>query len=88
MAVYGYLIGWLFSVLAKQGMQNALWWAAAAIVVLPGAEAGMNIEDIANHVVKASVVFFVIFKSVPLVNNLLSARQLQNDFAVSLKSEV
>ena len=74
--VYGYFLGWLFAVFAERAANNALWWAAAAIVVLPGAESGLNIEDIANHVVKAGVLFFVVFKFVPFVGSLLSAKQL------------
>jgi hypothetical protein len=74
--VYGYLIGWLFAIFAERAAGNALWWAAAAIVVLPGAESGLNIEDVANHVIKAGAVFFVVLKFVPLVGDLLSAKQL------------
>jgi hypothetical protein len=43
---------------------------------LPGAESGLNIEDVANHVIKAGAVFFVVLKFVPLVGDLLSAKEL------------
>lgn len=74
--VYGYLLGWLFAVFAERAVRNPLWWAAAAVVVLPGSESGQNIEDILNHVVKAGVVFVIVLKAVPLISGLLSAEQL------------
>jgi hypothetical protein len=74
--VYGYVLGWLFVIFAERAANNGLWWAAAAIVVLPGAESGLNIEDISNHVVKAGVVFFVVLKFVPFVSEPLAAKLL------------
>jgi hypothetical protein len=74
--VYGYLLGWLFAIFAERAGENALWWAAAAMVVLPGAESGLNIEDIANHVIKAGALFLAVMKFVPLVGDLLAAKQL------------
>ena len=73
--VYGYLLGWLFSLFAARAAVNPLWWAAAAVVVLPGAEAGQNIEDIMNHVVKAGIVFLIVLKSVPVMSGLLSVNR-------------
>lgn len=70
--VYGLLMGWLFALFAERATLNPLWWAAAAIVVLPGIEPGFNFEDIANHVVKAAVVFVVLLKTVPALRELLA----------------
>jgi hypothetical protein len=71
---YGYMLGWLFGVFAGRAVKNPLWWAAAAVVVLPGAEAGQNIEDILNHVVKAGIVFLIVLKAVPALSGLLSSQ--------------
>ena len=74
--IYGLLLGWLFAVFAERAVKNPLWWAAAAVVVLPGSESGQNIEDILNHVVKAGIVFILALKLVPVLNGLLSAERL------------
>jgi hypothetical protein len=70
--VYGCLLGWIFKFFAARALQNPLWWAAAAMILLPGVEPGFNIEDIANHVVKAAVVFFVLWKFFPPMQHLLA----------------
>ncbi|HEY7171837.1 MAG TPA: hypothetical protein VH417_13390 [Vicinamibacterales bacterium] len=68
---YGLLIGYLFTLFASRAAVNPLWWAAAATILLPSVEPGFNIEDILNHVVKATVVFVVVWKAVPAMRRLL-----------------
>jgi hypothetical protein len=70
--VYGYAMGWLFLFFADRARKNLLWWAAASIILLPGVEPGFNLEDIANHVVKAAVLFGVLWKTVPPLRRLLA----------------
>ena len=70
--IYGLLIGWVFLWFAARAQRNALWWAAASIVLLPGVEPGFNMEDILNHVVKASVVLFALWQFLPGMQRLLS----------------
>lgn len=70
--VYGWLMGTLFGWFARNAEHNPLWWAAAAFVLLPGVEPGFNVEDIANHVVKAALVLLVVRKTVPMLSGLLS----------------
>lgn len=70
--VYGCLMGWLFLFFADRAQKNPLWWAAASIILLPGVEPGFNIEDIANHVVKAAVVFVILWKTVRPLRRLLA----------------
>jgi len=68
---YGLLVGYLFTLFAVRAAVNPLWWAAAATILLPSVEPGFNIEDILNHVVKAAVVFVVVWKAVPAMRRLL-----------------
>jgi hypothetical protein len=75
--VYGYLLGALFGWFRRRASPNPVWWAAAAIVLLPGIEPGFNLEDIANHVVKAAVLLFLMRKMVPVVRGLLAATPQQ-----------
>jgi hypothetical protein len=69
---YGLLLGALFAVFAARARANPLWWAAAAIVVLPGVEPGFNLSDILNHVIKASIVFVAVLWTVPAIGQLLA----------------
>jgi hypothetical protein len=80
--VYGCLIGALFGWFRRRAEQNAVWWAAAAIVLLPGIEPGFNLEDIANHVVKAAIVLFLMRKMVPVIRGLLAAAPRQAESVV------
>jgi hypothetical protein len=68
---YGLLVGYLFTLFAVRAAVNPLWWAAAATILLPSVEPGFNIEDILNHVVKAAVVFVVVWKAVPAMRRML-----------------
>jgi len=43
-----------------------------SVVLLPAAEPGINIEDIANHVVKASIVCMILWRLLPALRLLLS----------------
>lgn len=70
--IYGCLMGWLFRLFADRAVQNPLWWAAAATILLPGVEPGFNVEDIANHVVKAAAVFIVLWQFLPGMQRLLA----------------
>lgn len=70
--LYGGLMGWLFLVFADRGRRNPLWWAASSIILLPGVEPGFNLEDIANHVVKAGIVFIAVWKTVPALGRLMA----------------
>jgi hypothetical protein len=70
---YGYIFGWIFVFFAERAQRNPLWWAVAPTILLPGVEPGFNIEDIFNHIVKAAVVFVVVWKAVPPVGRLLAA---------------
>lgn len=75
---YGLLVGYLFTLFAARAVLNPLWWAAAATILLPSVEPGFNIEDILNHVVKAAVVFVVVWKAVPAMRRLLDTRPLES----------
>jgi hypothetical protein len=44
----------------------------ASVVLLPGVEPGFNLEDIANHIVKAGVVLVVVWRFVPPMRQLLA----------------
>jgi hypothetical protein len=70
--VYGLVIGWVFLIFADRAQKNPLWWAAASTVLLPSVEPGFNLEDILNHVVKAAVVLFILWKFVPQMQHLLA----------------
>jgi hypothetical protein len=70
--LYGLLMGWLFLLFARRAQRNPMWWAVASVVLLPGVEPGFNLEDIANHVVKAGILFLVVWKSVPAMRELLA----------------
>src|SRR5438477_8452843 len=72
--VYGLLVGYLFTLFAARASLNPLWWAAAATILLPSVEPGFNIEDVLNHVVKAAVVFVVVWKAVPAMRRMLDTR--------------
>jgi hypothetical protein len=72
--VYGTLVGYLFLLFAARASINPLWWAAAATILLPSVEPGFNVEDILNHVVKAAVVFVIVWKAVPAMKRLLALR--------------
>jgi hypothetical protein len=71
---YGLLVGYLFTMFATRAAANPLWWAAAATILLPSVEPGFNVEDILNHVVKAAVVFVVVWKAVPTMRQLLETQ--------------
>jgi hypothetical protein len=75
---YGLLIGYLFTLFASRAAVNPLWWAAAATILLPSVEPGFNIEDIFNHVVKAGVVFVVVWKAVPAMRYLLATGEAED----------
>jgi hypothetical protein len=70
--IYGTLVGYLFLLFAARASINPLWWAAAATILLPSVEPGFNVEDILNHVVKAAVVFVIVWKAVPSMKRLLA----------------
>jgi hypothetical protein len=70
---YGLLMGVVFLWFADRAQKNPLWWAAASTVLLPGVEPGFNLEDIANHVVKAAIIFFVLWKTLPPVEHILAS---------------
>jgi hypothetical protein len=70
--LYGCLMGWLFLLFAERAQRNPMWWAVASTVLLPGVEPGFNLEDIANHVVKAGIVFLVLWKTVPAMHRVLA----------------
>jgi hypothetical protein len=71
-SLYGALLGCVFSFLASRALVNPLWWAVGSVVLLPAAEPGINIEDITNHVVKASIVFIILWRLLPAMRRLLS----------------
>ena len=71
--LYGCILGWLFLFFADRAQSNPLWWAIAPTILLPGVEPGFNLEDIFNHIVKAAVVFLIIWKTVGPVERLLAA---------------
>jgi hypothetical protein len=75
---YGLLVGYLFAQFAARAALNPLWWAAAATILLPSVEPGFNIEDILNHVVKAAIVFVVIWKAVPTMRRMLDTDGLED----------
>jgi hypothetical protein len=70
--IYGVLLGGVFCFLAGRALVNPLWWAVGSVVLLPAAEPGINIEDIANHVVKASIVLMILWRLLPALRLLLS----------------
>jgi hypothetical protein len=71
-SLYGALLGCVFSFLASRALVNPLWWAVGSVVLLPAAEPGINIEDITNHVVKASIVLMILWRLLPAMRRLLS----------------
>jgi hypothetical protein len=77
--MYGILLGGVFYFLAKRALINPLWWAVGSVVLLPAAEPGINIEDIANHVVKASIVLMILWRLVPTMRHLLSTAPSSDD---------
>jgi hypothetical protein len=70
--IYGVLLASVFCFLAGRALVNPLWWAVGSVVLLPAAEPGINIEDIANHVVKASIVLMILWRLLPPMRLLLS----------------
>jgi hypothetical protein len=70
--IYGVLLASVFCFLAGRALINPLWWAVGSVVLLPAAEPGINIEDIANHVVKASIVLMILWRLLPALRLLLS----------------
>jgi hypothetical protein len=70
-SIYGILLGSVFYFLAKRALINPLWWAVGSVVLLPAAEPGINIEDIGNHVVKASIVLMILWRLLPAMRRLL-----------------
>jgi hypothetical protein len=77
--LYGCILGWLFLFFADRAQTNPLWWAIAPTILLPGVEPGFNLEDVFNHIVKAAVVFLIIWKTVGPVARLLAARAYTPD---------
>jgi hypothetical protein len=90
--VYGLIIGGVFLWFADKAQHNPLWWAAASTVLLPSVEPGFNLEDILNHVTKATVVLFVLWKLLPQMQKLLKpidfADPDADDFAAPLDDAV
>jgi hypothetical protein len=86
--LYGTLMGWLFVLFADRARSNPLWWAASSVVLLPGVEPGFNLEDIANHVVKAGIVFIVLWKTIPALQQLMALPPAENQEAESDGDEV
>jgi hypothetical protein len=84
--LYGLLVGYLFARFAARAALNPLWWAAAATILLPSVEPGFNIEDILNHVVKAAIVFLVVWKAVPAMRRMLDPQTLDDWRAGELES--
>lgn len=70
--VYGLLVGWVFALFAARAAYNPLWWAAAALVLVPSVEPGINVEDIANHAVKAGLLLIVTIRFTPALQELLA----------------
>jgi hypothetical protein len=70
--VYGLVIGSIFLFFAGKAQKNPLWWAASSMVLLPSVEPGFNVEDIANHVVKAAVLLLLLWKLFPPMQRILS----------------
>ncbi len=70
--VYGLIIGAIFLFFAGKAQKNPMWWAASSMVLLPSIEPGFNVEDIANHVVKAAVLLFLLWKLFPPMQRILS----------------
>ena len=77
--IYGCLMGAIFLFFADRARRNPLWWAAASTVLLPGVEPGFNLEDIANHVVKAAILFFLLWKTVRPLQALLALHEEDDD---------
>jgi hypothetical protein len=71
--LYGCILGWIFLFFADRAQSNPLWWAIAPTILLPGVEPGFNLEDIFNHIVKAAVVFVIVWKTIQPVGRLLAA---------------
>jgi hypothetical protein len=86
--LYGSLMGWLFLLFADRARRNPLWWAASSTVLLPGVEPGFNLEDIANHVVKAGIVFIVLWKTIPALQQLMALPPDEDQGADSEDDEV
>jgi hypothetical protein len=80
--VYGLAMGRMFLFFAERARKNPLWWAAASTVLLPGVEPGFNLEDIANHVVKAAVLFLILWKTIPPLREVLALPFAAQDHAV------
>jgi hypothetical protein len=80
--VYGLAMGRVFLFFAERARKNPLWWAAASTVLLPGVEPGFNLEDIANHVVKAAVLFLILWKAIPALRDLLAVPVADQGHAV------
>jgi hypothetical protein len=76
---YGLVMGVLFVWFADRARRNPLWWAVAAVVLLPGVEPGFNVEDIVNHVVKAAIIFVVVWKALPPVEHILAEPHVSDD---------
>jgi hypothetical protein len=70
--VYGGMMGMIFLFFAGRAQKNPLWWAVAPAILLPCVEPGFNIEDVSNHIVKAAVVFLIVWKLCPPVQRLLA----------------
>lgn len=77
--VYGLLLGGAFFFFARKALLNPLWWAVGSVVLLPGVEPGINIEDISNHVVKGAVVLFILWKLMPAMQRLLTIAPATDD---------
>lgn len=73
--IYGLIIGFVFRLFADRARRNPLWWAASSMVLLPSVEPGFNVEDIANHVVKAAGLLFILWKVFPPMQRVLSTAQ-------------
>jgi hypothetical protein len=70
--VYGGMMGLILLFFAVRAQKNPLWWAVAPAILLPCVEPGFNIEDVSNHIVKAAVVFLIVWKLCPPVQRLLA----------------
>ena len=74
MAVYGMLIGWLFSRFARLAKTNPIWWAWAPFVLLSAVEAEWNMVEILNNIVKSLMAMFLLIYFVPLLRRRMIAK--------------
>jgi len=70
--VYGWVVGFLFSIFLRRSLKNIFWLAVASLVLLPVVEPGWNIEDVSNHIFKAGLIVFFLVWAVPWLRRFLA----------------